>query len=173
MEVQLGVGAVLDIATTREIDSIVRGALNDSIRRPGDVVTGRRAGTSVNLVNANGVQAPVDLGGPAQGKLWDVRSLTVALDTGSGPFASLPANSNIVFICAAMRPQPGQYEAAALDAGANATGVYTVGRWTIPVYSPNHLWAWVNLGGVVANGVLQLGLTAAEVSMTDEFLSSL
>jgi hypothetical protein len=86
MRVALIAGAEVDIATPDEVKHIVRGAL--SRQRP--IIRKPKGTTVIPTPTANTI---IELGGPADGRMWDVRHVTVS---GPDPTATIAGKA---FIC--------------------------------------------------------------------------
>ena len=174
MEVQLGVGAIVDIATGGELDAAKTDILGALAKRRGGVP--RRGGVS-QLIAAS--PTVVRLATIATGKIWDMRSLSIVADSGNGPFNS--PGLNVVYFASSVQPSPNAYDAGDIIFGQNIGGgvgtsgypfteTFSKGQQTIR--GPRGLWVFCNLSPLNAS-VFYFGFTAVEIDDTDEAIGLL
>lgn len=151
MEITLAGGAVLDIATRKDVSDIVDGALRRVNSR--NHTMPRRDAKGANIAAGFTGYVPIDCGGPSNGRVWDVRALSVTLIVNSvfDVFQAQQANVLAAFLATPSQPQAGMFDAGAvITAAAAAPFDRKFGAGQAPILAPDHLWCWVKVTQAVA-----------------------
>jgi hypothetical protein len=135
-EVELAVGAVLDIASGKEVkgveskvDRLLQRARRGDPRR----IVGSATSTSTS------VPTFIDAGGPPSGKAWVFRRITI--HTAATLYAAQLTQPSVVYFCSS-NPQPMD----SVDYAQFVPAAWSYGRGELAIKFPDHLWVGVLAG---------------------------
>lgn len=181
MEVAVGVGAVVDLATTDDLRHEGE-SIRAMLRRQQGKSNIRRGFGVVNVAGgANGQQYAIDCFGASSGRITDVRTVAVVgLDANGQPF-QLSAAANALGMLMVSSHPPANGPANDFDPSALASEPFAIpaaryfGRGQLVLDARSHLYVWVKLTAAAPAGLTQLvaSFTAVEATIDSDLMEDL
>jgi hypothetical protein len=148
MEVKIAAGAMIDVASSGEVDGIVgghMGRLRDYLASQSPNSTIFRQASQQHTSGSGYATQPVvlDCGGPSTGKTWDIRR---AILSTSAPWGAAEAAPVVCFVSAAPAgsdlTKPFPFEQS-VDYGSTSPVAFNYGRGSLVLEFPEHYYVTV------------------------------